>query len=339
MHYSNLIILKLNVLKGSGPAPGDELFATNEMPALRWCSGSRLRFALGLALSGSDIQLFDHVGLARLQGLNPLSRGRYLLLIHSIEMWKADRRDYERTAGRAGLLIANSVYTASKTRARFPNLPPIRVCLPGKDMPLDSNNRECADLKGLGSHTMLIVGRLDATQRHKGHDQLLEALPHVLQRVPDAQLVIAGGGDDRRRLETKAHDLGVAKSVVFTGWADESTLSALYRQCALFVMPSEGDGFGIVFLEAMMHGLPCVGLLGSAAEEIFEDDVSGILVDRDDCRGLADSLTGLLLDVAKREKIGLAGYERYQRTFTGRHYSERLESVLREQLVSPIPLG
>jgi phosphatidylinositol alpha-1,6-mannosyltransferase len=339
MHHNQLIILKANILEESRPAPGDDLFAANDMPALRWCSGSRLRFALGIASSSSDLQLFDHVGLARLQGLDPLRRGRYLLLIHSVEMWKTTRRDYARTAHRASMLIANSGYTKRKTREHYPDLPPIQVCWPGKDMSVHTNNHEDAVVSGLGPHAMLIVGRLDAAQRHKGHDHLLESLPRVLQLVPDAQLVIAGAGNDRRRLETKARDLGVAKSVIFTGWADESTLSALYRQCALFVMPSEGDGFGIVFLEAMMHRLPCVGLQGSAAEEIFEDGVSGMLVDRDDYRDLADSLTGLLLDAAKRENIGLAGNERYQNAFTGRHYSERLESVLREQLVRPMPSG
>jgi len=339
MHHKSLIILNVKVLEDSGPAAGDDLFEANEMPAMRWYAGSRLRFALGIALSGSDVQLFDHVGLARLQARNPLRWGRYLLLIHSVEMWKTTRRDYARTAGRAGLLIANSGYTARKTRARYPDLPPIRVCWPGKDKPVDSDSNKGGAVRGLGMHAMLIVGRMDAKQQHKGHDHLLDALPEVLRSLPDAQLVIAGGGDDRQRLETKARDLGVVDSVVFTGWVDESTLRALYSQCALFVMPSEGDGFGIVFLEAMMHRLPCVGLAGSAAGEIFEDGVSGKLVDRDERHVLAEVLGGLLLDAERRKEMGLAGYERYRNTFTGRHYAERLGSILREQLVGQMAKG
>ena len=103
---------------------------------------------------------------------------------------------------------------------------------------------------GIGHHAMLIVGRLSSQQRHKGHDHLIEAMPLIVQSVPDAQLVIAGAGDDRERLESKAKQLGLADSVIFTGWLDNAELDRLYSRCALFVMPSEGDGFGLVFLEA-----------------------------------------------------------------------------------------
>jgi len=109
-------------------------------------------------------------------------------------------------------------------------------------------------------------------------------------------------------------------------------LQALYDHCALFVMPSDGDGFGLVFLEAMMHGLPGVGLAGSAAAEILEDGVSGMLVDREDTTGLADCLAGLLRDGPRRQALGQAGLERYTEWFTARRHAERFRTLLMDQL-------
>ena len=97
-------------------------------------------------------------------------------------------------------------------------------------------------------------------------------------------------------------------------------------------MPSEGDGFGIVFLEAMMHSKPCVGLKKGAAAEIFEDEKSGILIDRDDQHDMANRLSALLLDETRRKRIGEAAFDRYQTRFKGQHHTERLQSILMDHL-------
>jgi phosphatidyl-myo-inositol dimannoside synthase len=257
-----------------------------------------------------------------------------------VEICNSNRADYRRTAMKARLLIANSEYTAQKARARYPNLPNIRVCWPGKDrVQPDSMHKpvnENAAFNGIGRHAMLIVGRLSSQQRHKGHDHLIEALPLIVQNVPDAQLVIAGAGDDRERLKLKAKQLGLADSVIFTGWLDDAELDRLYSRCALFVMPSEGDGFGLVFLEAMMHSLPCVGLKHSAADEIFENEKSGILVDRENRHGMASQLSELLLDEPRRTRLGNAGFDRYQNTFQWHQFEARLHSILMDSTLCPL---
>jgi glycosyltransferase involved in cell wall biosynthesis len=159
-------------------------------------------------------------------------------------------------------------------------------------------------------------------------------MPALLEAVPDAQLVVAGAGDDLPRLQAKALEQGVADRVNFLGWASEQQLEWLYSRCALFVMPSEGDGFGLVFLEAMMRRLPCVGLAGGAAAEIFRHGESGILIDRDDREEMVGQLAGLLQDERRRQRIGQAGHERYQSLFSGRHFAARLESILLNELAA-----
>jgi phosphatidylinositol alpha-1,6-mannosyltransferase len=109
------------------------------------------------------------------------------------------------------------------------------------------------------------VGRVASSERYKGHDVMLEAWPVVLRRLPDAVYWIVGGGDDRPRLESKARELGIASSVRFTGAVSPEELAVCYHRCSVFAMPARteldareprGEGFGIVYLEAMAHRKP-----------------------------------------------------------------------------------
>ena len=329
MHREKQIRLEVFVLDEDGLAEYDDFSKLSELPAIHWYGGRRGQYALGLLKFRADVTLYDHVGLARLQGLLPKALSRpYLLLIHSVEIWNNNREDYHRTARKAELLIANSEYTARKAKQHYPDLPEIVVCWPGKGAGGTSLAADQSMAESIGSHAMLIVGRLDTRQRHKGHDQLIEAMPIVLKTVPDAQLIIAGNGDDRERLEQKSQKLGVANNVVFLGKVAEAELHLLYNRCALFVMPSDGDGFGLVFLEAMMHGLPCVGLEQGAAAEIFEGGKSGVLVDRENVPEMAATLSSLLLDQAGRIRLGEIGRDRYQAVFRQKHHANRFHDIV-----------
>src|SRR5262249_54088385 len=114
----------------------------------------------------------------------------------------------------------------------------------------------------------LIVGRMMAEERYKGHDLLIDIWPSVVAAVPGAGLVVVGDGDDRARLHARAASLG--DRVSFTGHVSDGALARLYRDCAFFVMPSRDEGFGLVFLEAMQAGKACIGAMGAAAEVISD---------------------------------------------------------------------
>src|SRR6185369_16030411 len=120
-------------------------------------------------------------------------------------------------------------------------------------------------------------GRMAASERYKGHDLMLDALPAVIRSAPGTRLVLAGDGDDRARLERRVRDLGLSDDVTFTGFVADSAMRTLYRNAAVFVLPSTGEGFGLVYLEAMREGIPCVAARGSVAEEVFASDDNGVL--------------------------------------------------------------
>ena len=135
---------------------------------------------------------------------------------------------------------------------------------------------------------VLTVGRIAAAERYKGHDVMLEAWPAVLRRVPDAEYWIVGDGDDRARLESQARELGIAASVRFKGSVSSQELDVCYDRCCIFAMPARtelearaprGEGFGIVFLEAMAHGKPVLGPRVGAPAEFIHSGEHGLLVD------------------------------------------------------------
>jgi phosphatidylinositol alpha-1,6-mannosyltransferase len=107
---------------------------------------------------------------------------------------------------------------------------------------------------------LLTVGRLASTEAYKGQDRVIRALPDIISKIPDVMYLIAGEGDDKPRLQSLVEALSVEAHVQFLGRIDDEELVALYRLANLFVMPSDGEGFGIVYLEAMACGCPALGL-------------------------------------------------------------------------------
>ncbi len=182
-----------------------------------------------------------------------------------------------RALGGATVLLANSAYTSARVVAaahawvRPPEICPLT--LPPAEC--DADSTRVAPPHIWGPHAVLLVGRLAAAEQYKGHDQLIDAWPGVLSEVPDARLVFVGDGDDVPRLRAKAQALGVGSSLVTTGFLEDRALRLAYRDAAVFAMPSRNEGFGIVYLEAMAAGLPCIGSTEDAAGEIIEDGTSG----------------------------------------------------------------
>jgi phosphatidylinositol alpha-1,6-mannosyltransferase len=185
-------------------------------------------------------------------------------------------------------------------------------------------------LEVIGPSAVLIVGRMHDSERYKGHDELLECWPEVLRAVPDAQLVVAGLGNEVPRLEAKAGALGVGRAVLFCGFLPSGTLSAVWNRIALFAMPSAREGFGIVYLEAMRAGRPCIGSTSDAAGDIIIDGETGILVDRADRSALAGAVIALLRDPGRRAAMGEAGRLRYLAEFTADRFANRLYDILRD---------
>jgi phosphatidylinositol alpha-1,6-mannosyltransferase len=181
---------------------------------------------------------------------------------------------------------------------------------------------------------ILTVGRWDPAERYKGADTLLSALPRVLQTVPDAVLVLVGDGEDRPRLEHLARESGVADRTRFLSGLTQEELFACYAHCDVFALPSRGEGFGLVFLEAMAHGKPVIGGAHGGTPDVVEDGVTGVLVPHGDAALLSGALESLLADPARASEMGARGRERVRREFTFEQFQTRLTQVLEDIVVS-----
>jgi phosphatidylinositol alpha-1,6-mannosyltransferase len=180
--------------------------------------------------------------------------------------------------------------------------------------------------------TLLTVARL--SDRYKGHDVMLRALPLVRSRLGDVRWTLVGDGPLRPALENLARALGVRSAVSFAGEVSDAERDEWFGRADLFVMPSRlpaggvgGEGFGIAYLEAAARGLPVVaGNVGGALDAVGD---AGELVDPRDHVALADAIVDLLSDDARRQALGRSGAERSKR-FSWTRHAEAVQALIQE---------
>ncbi len=177
-----------------------------------------------------------------------------------------------------------------------------------------------------GRVSLLFVGRL---RHYKGLDVLLRALA----RLPGPRLVIAGEGPEGPRLRRLAARLGLGDRVRFAGNVSPADLPPLYRSADAFLLPatSPAEAFGIVLLEAMASGLPCITTeVGTGTSWVVQDGVTGLVVPPSDPAALAGAIRRLAGDAALRARMGAAGRARVEAEFTQERMVQRVEEVYRE---------
>jgi phosphatidyl-myo-inositol dimannoside synthase len=168
----------------------------------------------------------------------------------------------------------------------------------------------------------------------KGQDTLLRAWPAVLSAVPDAALLIVGGGPFRKNLDTLSERLA-PHTVHLTGPVPSDQLPGYYDAGDVFAMPCrtrrgglDVEGLGLVYLEASATGLPVIGGDSGGAPDAIRDGESGYVVPGRDLDALAARLIELLTDPAKARAMGEKGLEWVHRDWTWDHVSTRLHHLL-----------
>jgi phosphatidylinositol alpha-1,6-mannosyltransferase len=180
---------------------------------------------------------------------------------------------------------------------------------------------------------ILTVGRWDSNEKYKGADTLIAALPLALKTVSDVSLVLVGDGNDRPRLEQHARDLQVLDRVHFLRGVTPEQLSACYANCDVFALPSSGEGFGMVFLEAMAYGKPVIGGAHGGIPDLVEDGKTGLLVPHGDVQRLAQAIELILGDSSRAAQMGARGRDRIATAFSFALFQARLTGLLSDALV------
>jgi Glycosyltransferase len=170
-----------------------------------------------------------------------------------------------------------------------------------------------------GKRVLLTVGRLAAEERYKGFDEVLEVLADLPE---DVVYIIAGGGNDFPRLQEKAVRCGVGGRVIFTGLFPEEDKPDLYALADVYVMPSRGEGFGYVFLEALASGVPVIGSTLDGGREALLDGELGTVIDASNPaeveRAIVEALTA-----------GKHGIPAALEHFSFEKFRERLDAIIR----------
>lgn len=177
-----------------------------------------------------------------------------------------------------------------------------------------------------------LIGVVARLEPEKGQRHLIEAMPAILDRVPDAWLAIIGEGSQADALRARSASLGraVAERVVFTGRRDD--VSALTADLTVAALPSLREAQGISILEAMARRRPVVASAVGGIPEVITHGVDGLLVPPGDPAALAAAIATLLADPALRERIGAAGYRTVAERFSIDAQVRRIEVVYDEEL-------
>jgi phosphatidylinositol alpha-1,6-mannosyltransferase len=174
---------------------------------------------------------------------------------------------------------------------------------------------------------ILTVNRLAAGESFHSYDQILAALPAIRQAFPNVHYLVVGKGDDRPRLEKLIATSHLQDCVTLAGFIPDAELPDHYALCDVFAMPSQLEGFGIVYLEAMASGKPVLAGLDGAQDALKQGEF-GALVDPTDVNAIATTLTKILSgtypnplmyqpQALRSQVIEAFGQQAFQRTLAG----------------------
>ena len=263
-----------------------------------------------------DLVVFGHISLAKLAVLPGVRLHKLSILTYGIEVWRRLTMTERKALHRADAVLAISEYTRSEILKRNSLSPEkIKLIPPSLDPYWFADSQPPAATL---PPVILTVTRMAKDEDYKGVDSVIRSLPAVVTQIGAVDYRIVGRGDDVPRLEALAKELGVSPYVTFAGELSADALREQYRNCSLFVMPSEKEGFGIVFLEAMAYGKAVIG--GAHGGTPF------------DVGGIADAIVRILKDDGLRMRMGLSGQQRLLSVFTFQRFEADVSAFLSSQL-------
>jgi glycosyltransferase involved in cell wall biosynthesis len=303
------------------------------------CAGNKLGFvAPALRTAWRNTELIV-AGYPDLGPLGPVAKAlapntKTVVIAHGVEVWKPLPLFKRLALRRADLVLAPTRNTANHVAVQQGVAEErIRVLPWALDPDFEAlipPMSEPALPQGFpGGRVILTVGRWSGN-RYKGVDTLIAALARLLPHQPELQLVVAGVGGDQPWLEQIADECGVRRHVHFLRGLSYAEIAACYSACEIFAMPSRGEGFGLVYLEAMACGKPVIGGSHGGAPEVIEEGKTGFLVRHGDVDRLATSLQTLLDDQALGRLMGARGRERVEREFHFETFARSLKHILGE---------
>jgi phosphatidylinositol alpha-1,6-mannosyltransferase len=292
-------------------------------------SGSRLKFVLACqkALITHKHMIYDFPGTARAHFAWARYLRPYAVWIHGIEVWEELNPQRLKKIAQAHTLFANSHYTKMRASALhgavFDNA---KVCWLGT---LEDEAGSVSNMRSNGPPIVLIVGRIERG-RDKGHDALIDSWPSVVAALPDARLVMVGNCNRFGEIQEKVARSPARMNIDLAGHVTEPVLASYFANASVYAMPSYGEGFGLVYIEAMRYSLPVITSTTDAGHEVIVDGETGYAVDMDKPEMLTDRLINLLQNRDLAAAMGRQGLDRWRSEFCYSKFRQRFAPMLAE---------
>ena len=300
---------------------------------------SRIRFCLKALMQSvfhrPAFLLVGHVHFCSVAYLlHLLLRIPYYSFGYGLDVWGERSRFFQRSLMSSRKVISISGYTARRIHSDQ-NVPEDRITL--LPCTLDATRfipkpkpAYLAERYQIGPQhqVILMVCRLASVERYKGYDILLETIPRLLPSFPNLRFLIAGRGPDLPRVSARITEMGLSEQVQLLGFIPDNELCDLYNLCDVFAMPSKGEGFGIVFLEALACGKPVLAGNQDGSTDAVLHGRLGCLVNPDDPEQIAIALHQLLSgqppnpdlvnpEFLRKTVVENFGYDRFVRNLHG----------------------
>ena len=289
---------------------------------------NRSKWTVGLSAARyanwSDPVIVWHRSLLKLGCLTPRLR-KLAVMLHGIEAWEKLKPAELTSFERVNLFCTVSDYTWHRFTAANPQFSDRHheiVHLGFGDGPLPASQPDPA------IPAAVIVARMNRDEDYKGHRQLIECWPLVQRRIPAARLWIVGDGDLEAELKELALRTSDAAHIQFLGRLPEAEKLTYIQRARCLAMPSRGEGFGLVYLEAMRAGRPCLVSNQDAGQEVVNPPEAGLAVDPVDPAACSEAIIRMLTDGRDWQQWSSNAQRRYSQHFTNAAFHRRLSSAI-----------
>ncbi|MEH2224474.1 glycosyltransferase family 4 protein [Nostoc sp.] len=224
----------------------------------------------------------------------------YWVVAHGLEVWDIENKATKFALEKADKIISVSNYTRQRL-LQDPNIDSKKIVILPNTFDASKfsiNSKPTYLLKRYNlkdeQPVILTVTRLGSMAKYKGYDQILHALVKVRSHLPNVHFILAGKGDDIPRIKALVTNLNLQDCVTIAGFVPDKELCDHYNLCDVFALPSKGEGFGIVFLEALACGKPVLAGNQDGSIDPLADGKLGCLVNPDNVEEIADNLIQIL---------------------------------------------
>lgn len=231
----------------------------------------------------------------------------YVVFTHGIEVWSKDEKN-KKFFDNSKLTVTISEFTKNKLLENYPETKNRIFMLPNsidtrEFYPKNKSEALVKKYNLAGKKVIFTLTRLSSLEKYKGYDRVIEAMPQVLEKIPNVFYVIAGGGDDKKAILDLIKEKKLENHVALAGYLGQEEKIDYYNLADVFVMPSKGEGFGIVFLEALACGKPVIAGNQDGSKDALLNGKTGILVNPEDVGAIAGAIVDILSGNADKRLV------------------------------------